>query len=730
MNILVHQTDSEEPQSGTFSPTGQSAGIEFNDMVRILTERRAIILSMAGLGLILGIIVSLLMTPLYRADAMVELNSPASEVINEASGNARPVTPNGQEMLATQLGLLRSDSLARRVVQDLNLLSKPGFSLDEGTRQQKLDHAVKALQANSLVTDVRSSLLIRVSYSSADPVLAARVANALVDGFIASGLERRYDSSSYARDFLREQLATTKTALENSERQLNDYAIGSGIFRAPAQVSNGVTVEGASLAANNLTALNQSLNEARIKRIGADQAYRNGTGTRAASQSIGLSGLRQQRATLQAERAEKAKLFKDDYPAIVSLTSQIGALDRAISSETAAASGGLSADLLAEYRAAQRTEDQLAVQVNALKGQVQQERGRSIEYNILQREVDTNRALYDALLQRYKEIGVTGGIGQSNISLVDRAEPPQTPYRPNLPLNVGLGLVAGVGLGVLLAVAAHFLFDNIVNPVDVRTRLKLPVLGVIPKQEGDETLFESLEDRRSEVSEAYYSLRTTLRFTEGGMPKSLLVTSSRPGEGKSTSAYAIASAFARGGMKVLLIDADLRKPTFVSKQEKGRGLAWLLASEDPLLKYVEQTATTGLNLLPVGRFSGSPAELLGSSRLPFVVEEATHNFDLVILDGPPVLGLADAPLLGALAERTIVVVESREARTGAVTEMVRRLQSSGSRVLGVILTKVRRDGGASGYNYYSYSYGNDGVGGKVSSNADRSLDLGSGDTAL
>lgn len=221
-----------------------------------------IIIGGALLGLVLGIIASLLMTPLYRATAMVELNSQADQVIKDARGDTSAGSRSTAETVATQLGLLRSDSLARRVAEDLNLVARPDYGGTEGTRSQKLDRATRVVQNNTLVEAIRDSMLIQVNYTSPEPVLAARISNALVGGLISSNLERRYDSSSYARDFLSKQLAATKRALEDSERQLNTYAIDSGIFRSPGQTVNGVTSEGETLAVSNLTALNAALNEA------------------------------------------------------------------------------------------------------------------------------------------------------------------------------------------------------------------------------------------------------------------------------------------------------------------------------------------------------------------------------------------------------------------------------------------------------------------------------------
>jgi polysaccharide biosynthesis transport protein len=706
--------------------TPGALGTELRDVFRILAERRNIILGAGALGLVLGIIASLLMTPMYRASALLELNS-SSEFMESVSGAV--LTPKqaaraNAEMIGTQIGLLQSESLARRVAQDLNLVSNPEFGGEGGTREQRTKRAVALLRQNTEVNAIKNSMLVQVSFSWPDPQFAARVTNALAQGFIASNLERRYDSSSYARRFLSDQLARTKAALEESERNLNTYAIQSGVFRAPGQVVDGKSQEGATIGVLDLTALNEALNEARVKRIMAEQAWRNADLESSAAQGQNIGDLVRQKATLQAQYDEQARVFKPDYPAMQQLRASIARIDSAIAEERGRASSTKRAELLAAYRSAQRTEAQLAERVGNAKGDVLTERSRSIQYNILQREADTNRALYDALLQRYKEIGVAGGIGQSNVSLVDPAEPPGGPFRPNLPLNAAIGLIAGLAIGVGLAFVVHLLFDNIVEPADVRRKLHLPVLGVVPFVEDGMTPMEALADRKSDVSEAYYSLRTALTFSRPeGPPSSLLVTSTRPGEGKSVTSYAVARNMARAGKRVLLIDADLRKPTFVSSRDDGYGLAHLLGTDEPLAGYVETTQEDNLSLLPVGRFIGSAAELLSSTRLPIILAEAKSRYDMVVVDGPPVLGLTDAPLLGSVVEGTVFVIESRVSRTANVAEMIRRLTEAGTEILGVVLTKVSQGTSTYGYSYYSYTYGTQGAGGKVSSDPARKLDL-------
>ena len=714
------------PQATPLENPVQTHGFELGDVLRILSEQRKIILGAGIIGLILGIVASLLMTPMYRSTALLEINNQASDMLANA-GSKAPQTQQrlaSQELVATQIGLLRSEQLARRVVEDLNLASLPDYGGDSGTREVRTKHATEQLMRGATIESVKNSLLIQVSQTAKDPAMAAKIANGVANGFIASSLERRFDSSSYARKFLSDQLERTKASLEDSERKLNAYSMNSGVFRTQSITVEGKTSEGSTLAQSDLSLLNEALNASRVRRITAENAYKSASVDFTGDQAAAVGPLVAQRSELQAQYDEKSKVFKADYPAMRELQARIARIDTNINAERGRTSGNRRSELQGEYQAAVRAEAQLAARVAAAKGEVQGERGRSIEYNILQREADTNRALYDALLQRYKEIGVAGGVGQSNVSVVDPADPPSNPFKPRLPVNAGIGLLLGLAMGVALAFAVHLLFDAIIDPADVRNKLHLPVLGVIPMDTEDRTLMEALADRKSDISEAYYSVRTALKFSSSkGAPRTLLVTSTRPGEGKSTSAFAIASSMARLGTKVLLIDADLRKPTFVSSRSDGYGLAHLLGTEEPLSAYVEATQAENLSLLPVGRFVGSAAELLSSNRLPAIIAEARDIYEMVVIDGPPVLGLTDAPLLGATAEATAIVIESRASRTGNVSEMVRRLAEAGARISGVILTKVTQGNAAYGYSYYSYSYGSDDVGGKVSSDPTRALDL-------
>ncbi|MFL6863161.1 MAG: polysaccharide biosynthesis tyrosine autokinase, partial [Allosphingosinicella sp.] len=389
---------------------------------------------------------------------------------------------------------------------------------------------------------------------------------------------------------------------------------------------------------------------------------------------------------------------------------RIDSLDQLIRRESSTVAGGRVNTLLAQYRAAAATERMIQSKVNTAKGQVLGIRADSIQYNILQRSVDTTRAMYDTLLDRYKQVGVAGGVGSNNVSVVDRAEVPGGPYKPNLMLNLLIGLALGLLGGMGAALALEFLNDTIKSPDDVRDKLQLASLGVIPKKKGAEAVAEELKDQSSALSEAYYSLRTSLQFTtDTGAPKSLLITSTRAAEGKSSTTLALAQNFARLGNRVLLIDADLRKPAFVTGVDSEDGLSRLITNQDSVQKHVLKTQFENLALLPCGPLPPNPAELLASPRLKAIINEAIGLYDMVIVDGPPVLGLADAPLLGGVCRATLLVIESGKTRTKAASDAIARLRAAGANIVGAVLTKFQARshgyGYGYGYGYEPYRYG-------------------------
>lgn len=682
----------------------QASDLGIAQIRRAIIERRWLILAAMAIGLGIALAISLLTTPLYRASTLLEINPPEVEILDGASTVTQP---NQSAFLETQYGLLESEALAIRVARELNLAADPNYANPDASREARLLQATQKLRNGLNVAPENGSQLVRVNFVSPEPAQAAKIANSFAENFIKTNLERGYDANSFARNFLQEQLATVKEELEDSERALNTFAQQSGIVTSAGTGQDGGG-EKVSLEDQSLAALNTALTNARIARVTAEQNYRQAQNAGPGSRVVqSTSGLRQERSKLQAEYDQKLAVFRPDYPEMRELQSKIDSLDKLIVQETRNLTGGDENTLRAAYLSAQQAEQELEQRVNQLKGTVLAQRNQSIESNILQREVDTNRALYDALLQRYKEIGVTGGVGKSPVSLVDRARPPSKPFRPNIPLNLIVGLLAGLVIGLLLAIVFELIFDTIKMPDDVRNRLGLRLIGVIPEADEDMEPVAALEDPKSSMSEAYASARTAIQFIrEGGGPQVISLTSTRPAEGKSTSAYGLARSFARVGKRTLLIDADMRRPTFESERGRDGGLMKLLTSEDALLDHTQQSGVENLSLLAAGRGPNNAAELLASSRLQAVIAEARRDFDIVIIDGPPVIGLADAPLLSAASDATVVVVESGGARIGATNETLNRLRASQAPIAGVLLVKFPAklsDGDY--YYYYDYSYG-------------------------
>ena len=678
--------------------------IDLARFLRILHHWRWLILSATVLGFLLAVLATLLTTPLYRADVTLEVSPPRVEIMDEEHQD-RSAEVSNWDFIATQVGLLRSDSLAQRVAEDLNLAGNPKFADQSAVPAARLRQAAHGVAGGISVEMPQEGQLIKFSYVSDSPQAAAQIANAYADSFINSTLQRRYDSSSYARTFLQRQINKTRADLEKSERQVVAYAQSEGIINTSSGDDGKPAGDGGSLQGQSLVQLNEALAQATARRVAAEGAYRAATVSGPTSDvTASTSPLRQSRAQLQAQYQEKRTLMKPDHPEMVSLRSQIAELDRQITSEASTASGSHLNGLRAEYQAALTAERALQGRVAGLKGQVLDLRGRSIQYNILQRDVDTNRALYDALLQRYKEIGVAGGIGAAPVSIVDRADVPAGPFKPQLTWNAIIGVVLGGILGVLAALALEFINDTIRTRSDVRSKLGLACLGAIPKRARKVPLLAELEDPSSPTSEAYTTVATSLRFsTEQGVPKTMVVTSARAAEGKSSTAVALAHNFARLGKSVLLIDGDLRKPAFRSLSD-SKGLTRLLTSEDQLSDHVTATQYEKLWLLACGPVPPNPADLLASGRFRAIIREASSQFEVVVVDAPPVLGLADSPLIASVCEDVVLVVESGKTRTGAALEALNRLRTTGATVLGATLTKSSEEASAYGYSY-KYKYG-------------------------
>ena len=697
---------------------------------RMLVKRRRLILSCVGGALLLALLMTMLSTPLYRATAVIQIEKGGQQILRDGDLALPAYSAWDPDFLATQLGLLQSMALAERVVDDMKIdqavlvrLRPPGFSqrlmaLFRSDAGEKPPQA--AQQAASVVDPARtrmaaanmvrgglsvspkpSTRLVNVAFVSTDPAFAARAANAVADGYIASEIDRRFGASSYAKTYLEEQLAIAKGRLEESERTLVDFA----------EQENLVNVgSGQSLVSQNLASLNTSLASAQEQRIRAQSRLAQaGSGTTLPQDMLATSlvpTLREQLADVQRAYQEKLRIFKPDYPEMQQIQGQIDELTKQVENEYSA----VRASLRAEYDAAVSHEKMLEEQLDMLRSETLDTSKRSIQYNTLQREADTNRQIYDSLLQRYNQVSAASDARPNNISIVDRARVPNGPFSPRLVRNILIALLLGLMLGVALALLIEFLDDTLNTPEDIEQHLKLPVLGIIPKLTAKQTVARASADPRSAFSEAYRSVRTALQFsTDHGTPRVLLITSPLPAEGKSTTAYTLARNFSQMGKSVLLIEADLRSPSLhrmVPKPHVEKGLSNLLAGSSTLQDATISGGAGEPDVLLAGPLPPNPAELLAGVRLRVLLDVALNRYDQIIIDGPPVMGIADSPLLANAGDSTLLVVQSGGTRIRDAQGAIKRLRGARTRLLGVVLTKYDARQAGYGYQYQGYyAYG-------------------------
>lgn len=698
--------------SGLVMDLAKDRGADFDVQAywNVLLDHRWVVLGVLGVVLAIALVLTLLTTPIYRALATIQIQQDTIKVIN-SEGLTPAESAFDRDFYQTQYELLRSRSLAMRVIQDLQLtesvfFGKGAIPVPRNASPDQLragqQSLVSPVLASLSIEPIRNSQLVRINFESADPELAARIANAYAEAFIASNIEGRFDASSYAKKYLEERLAELKGRLEDSEKELVVFAQQEQII--------SVGEDEPSLAAQNLSELNASMARAQGERIKAEAESRQamsgtGLGLPQVVDNVLIQGLRQSRATLAAEYQEKLRIYKPDYPEMLQLQGQIAESDRQIAAEV----GNIRSSLNARYQSATAQETLLSRRIDALKGDVLDLANRSIRYNILKRETATNQELYDGLLQRYKEIGVAGGIGANNISVVDRAEIPGGPYKPNLSRNMALALVLGLTLGVLSGFALHYLDRRIHSAQALETLTGLPALGVVPLLPVGTTPSMASADLRSPFSEAYRSVRTALQFsTPHGLPRTLLITSAGPGEGKTTTAAELARNIAQLGRRVVLVDADLRSPSLhkIFAKGNGVGLSSVLAGAAELVAAFQVTDEPNLTVITSGPLPPNPPELLGGDGLVKLLEELSRSFDVVLLDGAPVLGLADAPLLASRAEATLLVVTAEVTRKDAVRSALQRIIATRGRVIGTLLIRydLRSHGeyGYGGYGYFAY----------------------------
>lgn len=701
----------------------EKQSIDLRAIWSALYRNRWLILTVVLLALATGVISILLTTPKYRAQTTVQIEQQSAKILGTEDLEPVPSAQEAERFLQTHVDIIKSRTLAARVTESLGLAGDEKFlkamgakplPQDEATKAAEREQALGVLADNLTVTLPRNSRIVGISVDSRDPALAATVANSYAENLIVSNLQRRFDTSAYSRKFLQQQLALAKNKLEESERSLIGYSRSAGLIDASGGVSATEGQVGPrSLTTTNLVQLNESYAQARSNRVEKQQRWQQAQATPLMALPEVLSNptiqqLSQQRAQAEAAYQQELQRRKEDHPAVMQAKANISELDRQI----ATIANNIRASIRDQYQVALRQEQALEGNVGQLKDETLNEQDRGVRYNILKREVDTNRELYDGLLQRYKEVGSQAGVTQNNISIIDPASAPARPVSPRPMLNVALALLAGLGLVFLLVFARERFDDAIRAPEDVDSKLRLPLLGVVPMVKGKQTVATALANPLSGMSEAHQALRSSIELaSHNGLPSTLLLTSSREAEGKSTTAFGLARDLAQTGQRVLLIDADLRKPSLHSilRLSNERGLSSVLARRAGIEEVVQSTEIPSLMFVGSGPSPPNPAQLLSGNVFTDLLRSLVEHYDAIVIDGPPMLGFADGPRLASAVEGVLFVIEANGAHRGHAKSALKRLLRTNAPLLGAVLTKfdAKKSGfGAYGFGYgYSYEYG-------------------------
>jgi capsular exopolysaccharide synthesis family protein len=676
--------------------------------------------------------------PVYEGRVLIEIDPEQPNVLNFKEV-LQVSTLDVDSYRETQFRVLQSRTLADRVVQNLKLYINPEFyrkqslfglleadpeKIPSGSDNSPPDlsseayrNSVKHFQDEVGVGPVRRSNLVEVAFRSQSPELAARVANQLAQAYIEQNFQVKWDETMKASEFLSNQLVGLKAKLEKSEDTLQAYAQANSIL---------FVEEKKNLVNERLGQLQTEYTKAQADRFQKESFY----SLVQAGKVQDLPGILSNRliqdlsmrlAELEREYAQLTAVVKPDYPRAVQLKKQIDALQASLEKQKKA----LVQNIVDEYHSAVAREKYLAQAVEDQKKEVNLIAEKTIQYNILKREVDTSKQLYDGLLQRLKEAQVSAGLRASNIRIVDAAEVPKIPVKPRVVLNLALGLIAGLGLGIGLAFFQEYLDNTLKTPDEVENLLRLPSLGVIPTfpslgagkaagtglvapRHAPQGLAPAVQTSPASI-EAFRSLRTSILLSANPVPKLILITSALPGEGKTSTTINLGATLASLGSKVLILDCDMRRPACHRSTgvENKPGFVQCLTGHVHLSEAILPVpGVANLSVIPCGPIPPNPAEILSSPMAGELFQALRNQFEYVLVDSPPLLSVADSRILSTLTDAVVLVVRAYETSYEVVRRARALLYGAGARILGVALNSVdfRRDG--YGYDYYRrYGYG-------------------------
>jgi polysaccharide biosynthesis transport protein len=745
------------PESlGYISHQEEEDQINLLDYWRVLVKRRWTILTFTFIVLAVTAIATWKAAPMYRATIKLQIDPEQSNLLPfKETAEVGSNYAQSQEYLQTQFKVLESQTLAERVIRVLNLDKnqifmeevKPVaksktlqwfrdvFGFDEkknksddpvGIEEQKLDSIVKVFRKKLSTSPIRNSRLVDVSFESHDPRLAADIVNTLANEYIQMNFETKFSSTTTASEFLAKQLVDLKSKVEKSEEELVHFSQQHDIY----EISDKENV-----ILQKLSDLNTALTSAQSDRIQRESVWKivqqagQGNFPDLLRNKL-IEELETNLATLKVQQAKLSAAFRPGWPELDQITGQVLEAESQLAAERKRAIRNSET----EYRTAVKREELLTEALTAQKLEANAFNQNSIQYNIIKRQVDTDKQLYEGLLQRMKEAGVSAGLKSNNIHIVDPARPQRIPFKPNKLMNLAFSLAIGLLLGIALAFVIEHLDSSIKTPDDIDRYIKLPSLGIIPSAasllpsgrrkllataaggNGAKTAVPknaveliTYQDTKSLLSEAYRNLRTSILLSSstGRPPKMLLVTSSQAGEGKTTTAVNIAVTLSQTGEKVILLDCDMRNPRVhrVLGLENINGMSTFLSGNSDLSSMIQQSDIPNLFAVSAGRIPPNPAELLGSPRMKQGLALLDEYFDHIVIDSPPVLSVTDARIIGSLVDGVVLVIKGGETPKEAVQRTKRLLHEVHAHVIGTLLNNV--DVRSADYYYYSkyYHYG-------------------------
>jgi capsular exopolysaccharide synthesis family protein len=704
--------------------------INLRDYWRILVKRRWIIAVFFLVCLTTVAIYSLTMTPIYRATAQLMIEKANPNILSTQELVA--IDTSGTDFYQTQYQILESRSLAREVIKRLSLSQHPEFKRQEqkgsitstgiampiaSSNSPENSAMVGTFLSRLKIQPVRNSRLVKVNFESQDPQLAAKAVNTLAQAYIDWNLGLRLQTQQSAALFLDDQVKEVKRKLEASEQALQQYREKFGVAALTGGAgSKESQVAGAQdISRQKMAQVNAQLGEATNKRIEAEINYKQArdllqhpdkaeTIPEAVNNPVIVS-IKSQEVQLLRERTEKGEKFGQKHPTMVALNQEIENLRRKKLQEIR----NIVDAMKSKYESYLNQERSLQAALSRSKSETIDRDKIAIQYQVLQQEVDSNRGLYDMLLKRLKETNVSEENRTVNIHVVDPAEPPKNPAKPRVKLNLLLACLVGLMGGIGVAFFLEYLDNTVKTPDDLKQYFNIPYLGPVPffsidpERPGSELI--SLSDPKSSASEAYRGLRTGILFsTPGHSPRSLLITSSGPEEGKTITAANLAITMAQAGQKILMLDCDMRKPRLHKAfgSDKGRGMSNILVGEGDWKTLRVPTGIPNLDIIPSGPIPPNPAELIGSERMKTLIDEILKEYDRVLIDSPPIVAVTDSVVLSRVVEGVVLVIQVGVTARDVIANSIRQLQDVQAHVLGAALNAVNI--GKDSYYYYQYYY--------------------------